>query len=125
VLSTQATTGDMRIDAVARVLAVTPRTLQRRLAKVGTSFETLRDDARRQAAETYLSDPDAVDHRSDVSAGIFGADRVPSCVQAVAPRRYPADVPSETVASAENWQFHTNVKEHAWKAILASITKRN
>jgi AraC-like DNA-binding protein len=57
VLSTQATTGDMRIDAVARVLAVTPRTLQRRLAKVGTSSETLRDDARRQAAETYLSDP--------------------------------------------------------------------
>ncbi|HYT69451.1 MAG TPA: AraC family transcriptional regulator ligand-binding domain-containing protein [Vicinamibacterales bacterium] len=56
VLSTQATTGDMRIDAVARVLAVTPRTLQRRLAELGTSFETLRDDARRQAAETYLSD---------------------------------------------------------------------
>ena len=55
VLSTQATTGDMRLDAVARVLAVTPRTLQRRLAKAGTSFETLRDDARRQAAEAYLS----------------------------------------------------------------------
>ena len=39
VLATQATTGEMRIDAVARVLAVTPRTLQRRLAKAGTSFE--------------------------------------------------------------------------------------
>jgi AraC-like DNA-binding protein len=55
VLSTQATTGDMRIDAVARILAVSPRTLQRRLAKVGTSFDTLRDDARQQAAEAYLS----------------------------------------------------------------------
>jgi AraC-like DNA-binding protein len=55
VLATQATTGEMRIDAVARVLAVTPRTLQRRLAKAGTSFETLRDDARRHAAEVYLS----------------------------------------------------------------------
>jgi len=56
VLSTQATAGDMRIDAVARVLAVTPRTLQRRLEAAGTSFERLRDDARRQAAETYLRD---------------------------------------------------------------------
>ena len=55
VLSTQATTGDMRLDAVARVLAVSPRTLQRRLAKVGTSFDTLRDDARQHAAEAYLS----------------------------------------------------------------------
>ena len=55
VLSTQATTGDLRIDAVARVLAMSPRTLQRRLARVGTSFDTLRDDARQQAAEAYLS----------------------------------------------------------------------
>jgi AraC-like DNA-binding protein len=56
VLATQATTGDMRIEVVARVLAVTPRTLQRRLAKCGTSFDTLCDDARRRAAETYLDD---------------------------------------------------------------------
>jgi AraC-like DNA-binding protein len=55
VLSTQATAGDMTIDAVARRLSTTPRTLQRRLARSGTSFETLRDDARRQAAELYLS----------------------------------------------------------------------
>ena len=56
---TQATAGEMTIDAVARRLSTTPRTLQRRLARAGTSFEALRDDARRQAAEMYLSDNDA------------------------------------------------------------------
>ncbi len=56
VLSTQATAGDMRIGVVARRLATTPRTLQRRLAQSGTSFEALCDDARKQAAETYLTD---------------------------------------------------------------------
>ena len=55
VLSAQATSGEMTIDAVARRLSTTPRTLQRRLAQRGTSFETLRDHARRQAAEVYLS----------------------------------------------------------------------
>ena len=45
----------MTIDAVARRLSTTARTLQRRLARGGTSFEALRDDARRQAAELYLS----------------------------------------------------------------------
>ena len=55
VLSMQATAGEMTIDAVARRLATTPRTLQRRLARGGTSFEALRDEARRQAAELYLS----------------------------------------------------------------------
>lgn len=56
VLSTQLTAGEMRIDAVARRLATTPRTLQRRLARAGTSFEALCDDARKQAAQTYLAD---------------------------------------------------------------------
>jgi len=51
----QATGGDMRIDVVARRLATTPRTLQRRLARSGTSFDALRDDARKQAAEAYLT----------------------------------------------------------------------
>ena len=56
VLSTQVTSGDLRIDVVARRLATTPRTLQRHLAKAGTSFEALCDDARKQAAETFLAD---------------------------------------------------------------------
>jgi AraC-like DNA-binding protein len=55
-LSSQMTAGDMGIDVVARRLATTPRTLQRRLARAGTSFATLCDDARRQAAHTYLAD---------------------------------------------------------------------
>ena len=46
----------MRIDAVARRLATTPRTLQRRLARARTSFEALCDDARKEAAQTYLAD---------------------------------------------------------------------
>jgi AraC-like DNA-binding protein len=55
-LATQVTAGDITIDGVARRLATTPRTLQRRLARVGTSFDALRDDARKQAAEVYLAD---------------------------------------------------------------------
>ncbi|HTE45629.1 MAG TPA: AraC family transcriptional regulator ligand-binding domain-containing protein [Gemmatimonadaceae bacterium] len=55
-LSTLATAGDMRIDVVARRLATTPRTLQRRLAQKGTSFDALRDDTRKQAAEAHLTE---------------------------------------------------------------------
>ena len=56
ILVTQVTAGDLQIDFVARRLATTPRTLQRRLARAGTTFERLCDDARRQAAEAYLTD---------------------------------------------------------------------
>ena len=55
-LANQMTAGDMSIDAVAQRLVTTPRTLQRRLAETGTSFDALRDDARKRAAELYLSD---------------------------------------------------------------------
>ena len=54
-LSTQVTVGDMSLEAVARRLAVTPRTLQRRLARVGASFQILCDQVRKAAAETYLT----------------------------------------------------------------------
>jgi AraC-like DNA-binding protein len=56
-LSSPLAAGDMRIDVVARRLATTPRTLQRRLARVGTSFEVLCNDVRKHAAEHYLADP--------------------------------------------------------------------
>jgi AraC-like DNA-binding protein len=56
VLSAQLTAGDLRIAVAARRLAVTVRTLQRRLARAGTSFEARCDDARKEAAETFLSD---------------------------------------------------------------------
>lgn len=55
ILTTQTTVGDLRLDTVARRLTITPRTLQRRLAQAGTSFEILCDQARRAAAETYLT----------------------------------------------------------------------
>jgi AraC-like DNA-binding protein len=56
VLSSQLTAGDLRIAVVARRLATTPRTLQRRLLRAGTSFEVLCDDARKEAAQAYLTD---------------------------------------------------------------------
>ena len=55
-LAAQMTAGDMSIDAVARRLVIAPRTLQRRLAQTGTSFDALREDARKRAAELCLSD---------------------------------------------------------------------
>lgn len=54
-LSTQVTVGDMSLGAVARRFAVTPRTLQRRLARAGASFQILCDQVRKSAAETYLT----------------------------------------------------------------------
>src|SRR5580704_11743464 len=56
VLAARMTGGDMNIDAVARRRVTATRTLQRRLARTGTSFDALRDDARKLAAELYLSD---------------------------------------------------------------------
>jgi AraC-like DNA-binding protein len=56
ILAAQSTAGDLRVGTVARRLATTPRTLQRRLAAAGTSFEALCDDTRRQAADGYLAD---------------------------------------------------------------------
>ena len=46
--------GDAGIHAVARTLAMAPRTLQRRLASEGTSYHALLDDVRRELAESQL-----------------------------------------------------------------------
>ncbi|QXN95384.1 AraC family transcriptional regulator [Nocardia iowensis] len=46
------------IGAVARLLTVHPRTLQRRLAAEGTSFATILDEARRDEARRYLTTTD-------------------------------------------------------------------
>jgi AraC-like DNA-binding protein len=48
---------EISIRAVARRLAMTPRTLQRRLAQEGTSYEVLREITLKDAAETFLADP--------------------------------------------------------------------
>jgi AraC-like DNA-binding protein len=46
--------GELDQDAVARVLNLSPSTLQRRLRKEGTSYQTLLDSTRRELALEYL-----------------------------------------------------------------------
>jgi len=53
-LTSRVAGGDTRIDSIARHIAMSARTLQRKLAEEGTSFQKLLDDARREAAGTYL-----------------------------------------------------------------------
>ena len=48
--------GDTRIDALARQLAMSGRTLQRRLAAEGVSYQELLDEARKEAAGRYISE---------------------------------------------------------------------
>jgi len=57
--------GDTGIAPVSRYLATSPRTLQRRLAAEGTSYQAVLDGVRREAAEGYLAD-------STLSAGEVG-----------------------------------------------------
>ena len=47
---------DTRIEAIARTLGTSARSLQRRLAAAGLSYRQLLDAGRREAAERYLSD---------------------------------------------------------------------
>jgi AraC-like DNA-binding protein len=48
--------GDTRIERVARDLGTSRRTLQRRLAAAGASYQDLLDETRREAAERYLAE---------------------------------------------------------------------
>jgi len=48
--------GDVRVEAVARELATSGRTLQRRLSAEGVSYQELLDEARKEAAARYLSE---------------------------------------------------------------------
>jgi AraC-like DNA-binding protein len=48
--------GDARMSTVARELGMSARTLQRRLADGGTSYQAVQDDVRREAAGRYLAD---------------------------------------------------------------------
>jgi AraC-like DNA-binding protein len=51
-------TGTCSYSEVADALAIHPRTLQRRLRDEGTTFEEMKDEARRDMAERYLSHPE-------------------------------------------------------------------
>jgi AraC-like DNA-binding protein len=55
-LASRVAGSDMRIEALARQLAMSPRTLQRRLAAEQVSYQELLDDARKEAAARYLSE---------------------------------------------------------------------
>jgi AraC-like DNA-binding protein len=48
--------GDTRIQTIARTLATSPRSLQRRLAHAGVSYHQLLELVRKDAAERYLTD---------------------------------------------------------------------
>jgi AraC-like DNA-binding protein len=50
--------GCLSVEDVARELAVSPRTLQRRLEQAGTTFGEICDDTRRAAALAHLRNPD-------------------------------------------------------------------
>jgi len=55
-LASRGAGSDMRIEALARQLAMSPRTLQRRLAAEQVSYQELLDDARKEAAARYLGE---------------------------------------------------------------------
>jgi AraC-like DNA-binding protein len=55
VLAARVNGGDTRIAEVARQLATSPRTLQRRLAAAGVSYQELLDAARREVAGQHVS----------------------------------------------------------------------
>ena len=51
-------TGATTVAATARLLAMSPRTVQRRLADEGTNFGTILDDVRKQRALHLLAESD-------------------------------------------------------------------
>jgi AraC-like DNA-binding protein len=46
------------VEKVARELGMSPRSLQRRLAELGTTYQTLLDDVRRDASRRLLASTD-------------------------------------------------------------------
>ena len=56
-LASQVAGGDTGIAAMARRLAMSSRTLQRRLAAEGVSYQELLDEARKEAAGRHISEP--------------------------------------------------------------------
>ena len=53
-LASRIAKGDVQIEGVARALATSTRSLQRRLSAAGVTYQELLDQTRREAANTYL-----------------------------------------------------------------------
>jgi hypothetical protein len=83
-LSSQLDKGDVQIQSVARALAVSTRSLQRRLAAAGFTYQAVLDLSgsadlrRREAAKRHLSCCDALDRRGGLSAWLLRRRRVSS-----------------------------------------------
>jgi AraC-like DNA-binding protein len=56
VLDSRIAGGDTQIQSIARALSTSTRSLQRRLAASGVSYNELLDQVRKEAAERYLGD---------------------------------------------------------------------
>jgi AraC-like DNA-binding protein len=83
------------IGAVARLLALHPRTLQRRLADEGTTFGTVVDEVRRQEARRYLT---TTDMPLGQVAGLVGLSEQSALTRCC--RRWWGSTPSEVRRSA-------------------------
>lgn len=83
-------TGSPGIAQVARLLDLHPRTLQRRLAREHTTFETVLDDVRRDAAHRYITTTDVAFTQV---AALTGFSEQSSLSHAV--RRWFASTPRE------------------------------
>ncbi|HEY6988781.1 MAG TPA: AraC family transcriptional regulator [Bryobacteraceae bacterium] len=55
VLARRLAKGEIQIESVARALLTSTRSLQRRLASAGVSYQQVVDGARQEAADRYLS----------------------------------------------------------------------
>jgi len=55
-LASRIARGETEIEGVARSMATSARSLQRRLARAGTTYQELLEATRREAAERYLAD---------------------------------------------------------------------
>ena len=84
------TAGEPTLDALARRLGTSPRTLHRRLAREGTSFAALLDEARHARALALLADP-----RRTVGAIAFALGYRDATTFARAFRRWTGETPSE------------------------------
>ena len=87
--------GEGSLGAVARRLATSERTLQRRLREHGTSYESVVDDARRQLALQYLNGGGHT--AGDIASRLGFADRSPF-IRAF--RRWTGTTPSAFLRSA-------------------------